>query len=208
MLTRTWDNIAIKKDFSNCANLSEILFTLDQQTAKTEEVICEVRVNGNLLTAEDEARLGPETLDNVSELSVKISSATQVIAQARESSLSLVGELIRACHQTSDLLRHGDLQAANRRFTEIVDATNWLVQTLIHLKGATRVTDSPDATRWLQAEENLEAVISDVCAAYQRQDLNLVADLLEYELTGALDGWKIELDENRGASQKIQPRDS
>jgi hypothetical protein len=73
----------------------------------------------------------------------------------------------------------------------MLEGCSWLVETITHVRGAASGIGTPigDIDRWFEAEKTINRVVRELSEGYAASDFVLVADLLEYELTGALQIW-------------------
>lgn len=205
--SRTWTKAQIEADFAGCATLSAIVERLESDLAGTGDVICEVRVNGLALREEDEAKFAQTPRSELQSLAIVTSSAVALILQALRSVQAFMGSLHRSCLETSQAIRDVGIGEAHRPFRDIVEGCQWAVETLIHARGAASGSGKPiaQAERWLEAERMLASTVRELVAAYEAKDGALVADILEYEATGAAAIWadalRRELESRERAAQ-------
>lgn len=191
MTTSFWDNQEINRQFAECATLREIIDRLEKDFSSRGEVICEIRVNGMLLSEEDEKRFALNPRDAIHQLSIGSNRADSLILEALESTCSFVPELERSCLSTADALRGANLAHGQKLFGETLDGCQWLVDTLGHIRGAASGIGQPieRTERWYEAEKMIIKVVREVSEAYKNNDNVLVADLLEYEMSAAVQLW-------------------
>jgi hypothetical protein len=131
---------------------------------------------------------------DIKNLLVKSEQPSDLIRDAIQSIVDFVPKIESSCLAASELMRGADLANAHRKFSEIIDGCEWLVETLMHIRGASQglgQSGTPEfEASWHEADSGLSKVISEVSEAYGRSDHILVADLLEYELTAVLQAWK------------------
>jgi hypothetical protein len=192
MTTSFWDNQQLKAQFPECATLKEIIVRLETDFSARGEVICEIRVNGMVLDEADEVRFATSTQDEIKDLSICSNRPIDLIIGALDSAIALLPDLEKASVKCSELLRGADIRAAQHSFKELVEGCQWLVETLMHVRGAASGIGQPiaHAERWLEAERLITKVVKDLTEAYTASDSVLVADLLEYEISGALAVWQ------------------
>lgn len=191
MTTQVWDNTEIDRQFGQCATLKEIIVQLETDFSTRGEVICEIRVNGMLLDEGDEERFAQSPRSDIRDLTIKANRADSLIREALASAREFVPDLERSCLSTADALRGDSLQTAQSAFGETLDGCQWLVDTLGHIRGAASGIGQPieRTERWFEAEKMITKVVREVSDAYGKNDSVLVADLLEYEMTAALNIW-------------------
>lgn len=201
MTTSFWDSQEIRKQFPSCATLNDIITCIEAELSDRGEVVCEIRVNGHLLSEDDEKKFANSPTSEIRDLSVRSNAPANLISDALRSADSMIPDLDSSCLKTAELLRGTDFSAAQKSFTELLEGCQWLVDTLNHVRGAASGIQKPilHPEKWYEAEKLIGRTVREVSEAYSMKDNVLVADLLEYELTGALAVWKEEvLAESKG----------
>ena len=135
--------------------------------------------------------LSESAFSEINDLSVRSNRPDRLITEALTSAIQFSPQLELHCLTTADLLRGTDLSKARIAFQEAIEGCQWLVDTLVHVRGAAVNIGTPieRAETWFLAEQTTAKAIKDVGEAFERDDQTLVADLLEYELTAALAMW-------------------
>lgn len=194
--TSIWDKTEISKQFPECSTLREIINRLETDFSLKGEVICEIRVNGHLLSEEDEEKFATSSCSDIQNLSVSSNRPADLIKDAMRSTKVFIPDLEASCLKTAEMFRGSDLAAAQKSFHECLEGCQWLVDTLMHVRGAASGIQQPihQPERWFEGEKVIGRAIRELSEAYSGNDFVLVADLLEYELTGALAIWKEALD--------------
>jgi hypothetical protein len=199
MTTLCWDSQEIRQQFATCANLKEVIVKIENDFSKKGEVICEIRVNGVRLNESDEARYAESRLEAINDLSVSINRADSLILDALVSAHAFVPELEKSCVATGDSLRGSEISLAQKQFGETLEGCQWLIDTVGHIRGAASGIGQPveRTERWFEAERVIAKVVREISTAYEAGDSVLVADLLEYEMTGALHIWQEVIESER-----------
>ncbi len=210
MTESSWTSDKIRTNFPECATLKDIIARLESDFVARGEVICEIRVNGVLLNDGDETRLGEMQSGEILDLEIRSNQPSSLISDAIRSTLVLIPDLEKSCVSTAERFRGTDMGAAQKSFHECLEGCQWLVDTLIHVRGAASGTGVPisQPERWFEAEKLIARVIREISEAYTLKDYVLVADLLEYELTGVLSVWReaIELESRARGSNGDGPQ--
>src|SRR4051812_989599 len=106
MTDSNWTSDQIASEFTDCETVGEVLHRLETIVASRGEVICEIRLNGQVIDEKDEARL-PEDREKtnprsaIQTLSIRSDRPEHLIGQALRSSLSFVPLLTRASIDTA-----------------------------------------------------------------------------------------------------------
>ena len=199
MTTQTWDNRALSQDFPNCRTLSQIIEKLEAHFNGSGEVICEIRVDGLLLDEGDEKRYGESNTRQIQMLEVRANRPDDLIRDAIASTLVFIPDLTTASLDAAEKLRGSEVKEGLRAFGDVIQGCQWFVDTLMHVRGAAAGTSKPitHVERWYEAEKFIGQVVTELNAAYGGNDSVLLADLLEYELTGAIEIWKEVIENER-----------
>jgi hypothetical protein len=196
MTDSNWTSDQIAQEFTDCETVGEVLHRLETMVASRGEVICEIRLNGQVIDETDEARLAkdPEKENPrsaIRSLSIRSDRPESLIGQALRSSLSFIPLLTQASVDTAGRFRDGDVHNGSEQLNEALEGCQWFVETIHHARGAASGIGFGvhQIERWQQAEKMLFDVITELTATFDRKDYVMVADLLEYELTTALEMW-------------------
>ena len=192
----SWTSDQISLEFKDCVTVGEVLQRLEIIVAAKGEVICEIRVNGQILDDTQEADiLNDEQKRNpasaIQTLSIRSDRPEHLIGQALRSTLSFIPLLTNASVETAQRFRDGDVHLGSEQLNEALEGCQWFVETIHHARGAAAGLGDGvhQVERWQQAEKMLFHVITELTETFDRKDYLLVADLLEYELTAALEMW-------------------
>jgi hypothetical protein len=190
MTTSVWAKSELTNDFPEANTLQEVIGQLEAKFQLKGEVICEIQVNGIAISEDDEVRLANTPVNDIESLIICSSEPARLIDQALNSCREFIPHVKEACIKTSEALRGTDAAQAQGRFIETMEGCYWLVDTLRHVRGASRGPGTiANLDQWTKLEEKMAAVVRDVVTAFEGKDYVLVADLLEYELSEAVNGW-------------------
>lgn len=196
MTDTNWTSDQIALEFTDCATVGEVIHRLEAIAAAKGEVICEIRVNGKLLDEAEEARLAEDpdrinTRNGIYSLSIRCDRPEHLIEQALRSTLSFVPLLVKASIDTAQRFREGDIHRGSEQLNEALEGCQWFVETIHHARGAASGIGEKvmQIERWHAAERMFSQVLGELTATFDRKDFMLVSDLLEYELTAALEMW-------------------
>jgi hypothetical protein len=188
----SWDKQEIVKQFETCKNLGDVIAQLESDFSVKGEVICEIRVNGMVLAEEDETQFAESGFEEIKELAVRSNKPDELISQALQSAFDFVPQVERHCVETAERMRSPEMAESNQSFQVTLEACQWLIDTLVHIRGAASGIGAPieKAESWFSAVQATMKTVTEVSNAFEKGDQVLVADLLEYEMTGALNIWK------------------
>ena len=176
--------------------MGDVIRRLETMAASRGEVICEIRVNGHLLNELEEADLtGDGEMKNPSaglqSLSIRCDRPQHLILQALRSTQAFIPLLVKASLDTSRRFREGDVAAGNTQLNEALEGCQWFVETIHHARGAASGIGEgiEGIERWHAAERMLSEVLTELTTTFDRKDFTVVSDILEYDLTAALEMW-------------------
>lgn len=200
MMTSIWNDQEITQQFSKCATLREVISELEDQFSSRGEVICEIRVNGILLSEDDELKFADSPREEIRDLAILSNRPADLILESLSSVDGFIPQLEEQTLRTADLFRGADLLKAQHSFTETLDGCKWLFDTIVHIRSAAHGIGDPiqQEDKWFNAEKKIMGVVRDVSQAYSNGDLVLVADLLEYEMTSGFGLWREILRDEHG----------
>jgi hypothetical protein len=192
MIDSNWDSDQMDSQFKDCETVRDVITFLEAQAAARGEVICEIRLNGHLLQEEDETRYANDPRSAIRALSIRCDRPEHLIGQALKSAISFIPLLTHATTETAKLFREGEINKASEQFNEALQGCQWFVETVHHARGAASGmgTAVSSAERWHEAEKLLFKVVRELTETFDRKDYVLTADVLEYELTAALEMWQ------------------
>lgn len=194
MTTSVWANTEISTNFPQAKTLSEVIKELEANFQLKGEVICEIQVNGIAISEDDEVRLGATPVTEIESLIICSSEPARLIDQALASCKEFIPHVKQSCIRTSEKLRGTDEASAQSQFIETMEGCYWLVDTLRHVRGASKgPTNLAGLDQWTASETKMANVVREVVVAYEAKDYVLVADLLEYELSEAVGAWETVL---------------
>lgn len=193
---KRWTRAEIATSFSGCINLHEVIVKLEAEMLVHGEVICEIKINDLALSEDDETKFAECTLADLDSLEIQSNRPFDLVKDALRSAVGLMPKLEKSAIATAELIRAGEVKRAAKGFEETVAGCQWLVETLLHVRGASAGVGKPITrmAQWLASEKLIGRVVNEVSDAHSRADTILVADLLEYEMTAALASWKTTIE--------------
>ncbi len=189
MTDATWTFDQLKNEFRTCQTVGELFATIEKQVSDRGEVICELRLNGKIVEDDQDQSLRTQPVSVVEKLAIRSDRPEALIQGALESVLLFIPGLVRSCAEVADQLRQGMIHEGSNQLQETLGGCQWLVETLHHARGAANGIRASISSveRWHQNEKNFISVMGELTATFDRQDLPLAADILEYDLTAAIE---------------------
>jgi hypothetical protein len=141
-------------------------------------------------------------LNEIDQIAIKTDAPGHLVQEALKSVRRYLPDLhLDAASVGSDLRLRG-LGQVQDRLDQLMEGCIWVFETIKHLRGAAHgmALELPQADRWLLAEKLMNQALRELVDAMQARDLVMVADLIEHDLTGALQAWIELLQPDRGPS--------
>jgi hypothetical protein len=193
MTTSVWNKNEIEKQFQTCATLKDLIGFIETDFSARGEVVCEIRINGILIDENDEAKFANQATSEIRDLSVRSTKPAVLIVDALNSTIAFIPQLETRALATAEHFRAADLVRGQVAFAEITEGCQWMVETLLHVKGAAaglQIT-LENLDLWQSSEKRFFDVTQDLLKARSTKDWILLADILEYELTTLLQSWTV-----------------
>ena len=196
METLNLNKQSIREDFSSCQTLESLIQSIEERLLEKEKVVCKIVVNGLLLNEEDEKRLAQTRLHEVDFVEVEYRDKKELVEDSARDLNEWIIQFKTVLLQQAEKLR-ATSQITPYDFSQTVKNLFWLIGAIQAIK-AHRATQH----NWENVEKFMSTAVKELELAYQQQDLVLLADVIEYELTSGLDQWRVLLDSISGSSAK------
>ncbi len=191
MQTKKWSFSQIKSCYLECLNLKSLIQRINEESWKSGQVICEIRLNGRFLSEEEEIELGEMSVEEIQTLEVTTQSTDELIKNSVQSYLQLIPQIKKAAIDCSEDFREYKMKEGQTLFTDVLDGCRWMTDALFLLKNSMKEWDGflELGPEWAHLESQYSNVVNELVQAYESNDTLLLADVLEYELSNSLDGW-------------------
>ncbi len=189
MQDKQWTYREFIQTFGQCETLADAILAVEQDAEKEGMVVCEVAINNKSLSEEEEERLKPSPFSDVENFSAKMSRPEDLVAGAKSSVTEYIERLKSASVLAAEKFRTEDLQTAHQMFGDVIEATRCTLELLSNIKKVENQTSEEESKAWDQAEYDFLKLTQEILDAYEKNDLFLVSDLLEYEIPEKLDLW-------------------
>ena len=190
MVIKKWKSKELKERFPNCESLSGVLKELSSLAWKDKSVICEIQLNGEFLSEEDEVKKGALPVHEIDELQVSTQTTDQLLKSSVQSYIRFIPQIKKAAIDCSEDFREQKAEGSGR-FTDVLDGCRWMTDALYLLKSNMQKWDAflELGPEWSVMEKKYSSTVNEIVRAYESNDTQLLADVLEYELSNSLDGW-------------------
>jgi hypothetical protein len=190
-----WSQDELKEEFANCKTVSEVIGAIEESFERKGHVLCEITINGMVFHDDDEIKFGQNSMNEIKDLEIKTSQPTMLIGEAKESAIAYLDRVKESAINCSELFREGNEQDGYEVLCDIIDAIQWSMETLKQIRRvAMSIPDAGDdsavISEWETASKTLFSVSSQLLQCFEANDVVLLADLLEYDLSNIIEKWQ------------------
>jgi len=179
--------------FAGEQTFGEVMEKLSRQITGIGEVITVIKMNDQPLTEGKQYDYNHFPLGSVETLELETTDPTRLALEALESSKEHLAMLLQNSSRTAELFRLGDELEANEAYSALVEGLRWLIKGLNAMTGMLGIKETEiileGNTIGYYQDELLIPVFDSMYEAQRREDWVELADLLEYELSPALEKW-------------------
>jgi hypothetical protein len=180
-----WSKNQIEADFKNCERLADVISNIEKNLEETQQVVCQIKVNDLLLTDRDEKKFADTKLQEIESLEIAYRTSEFLLRDSVVSLAAWMSELRNSVIETGEKFRTAEAGSLAYAFSRVLNNVSWLIDALQTVKAHTVLT-----SEWANCETRLIAALQELETGYRVQDNILVADVLEYEVSMALDQWR------------------
>jgi hypothetical protein len=185
----TMNQRELQSRFQGNKNLGEVFRLLEQQVQAAGEIICRFSVNGLSLSEEDEEKFAQFGINEVDLLEVESQRPQALLLEVIENWIESLPRLIEKSDKLSQAIRFEGIENHMAQFVDVVDSCHFLVESLNSLRVLCREYEFIKARSWQNSEEMTARAISEALSSFEKKDLVLLADVLEYDLGHCLQNW-------------------
>lgn len=211
MKTLVWSQQDVQHYFSECQSVGELISNLESRLLKDGELVCEVEINGMKLDLQDEERFRNSSISEIQTLRVKSNLLEDLLEDSFTSALGNIQSLRNSSFVVAEGLREVNTDGAFIEFEKMTYAIPELIELVAEIRSVTlpKVKKSvPEAqfleycSQWERTQKRFLDQINEVLESFEKKNLNLMADLIEYELTSIFDEWTEKLQWVREISRR------
>jgi hypothetical protein len=190
MKSLTWSSAEIGNLYSTCQSLSEVISSIESDCAKRGEVVCEININGMVLTEEQELKFAKSDVEEIKQLTIKVSGLGDLLDDSLVAIWQYIPEMARISLSASDKFRKDELEQGCASLSSIIQGSSWLVDMFTQLRSNRIIAlKGLSEEQWSRNEVTLLDVTKQMSQALERKDYVLLADVLEYDWITVLQDW-------------------
>lgn len=176
---------------NHARTLGDLIECVDERLADTGDVMTAVRLDGVDEVAFRDPIVCGQALSAFSTIQVETASPQVLARQCLEDAALALASLSQATRAAADGFRGADVGQARTTLEQISQG----LMAVLHIVSAAGPAlpgafDGPDSRFVDSLSTELDRIVGDLVAAQQNEDWIQVADVLEYDLGPALNGWR------------------
>ncbi len=186
----------------------QVFEKLSERMSGEGKVITEVRMNGQALTGGRQGDYYRFPLDQIQSIDIVTADPQTLACEALDSTEEHLQMLRRSALRASELFRLGDQLEANEGYSKMIEGIRWLLKAIDALTGMLKIDQSAVEHEGKNLQDFLEKqfipIFDNMYEAQKNEDWIALADILEYELVQALEGWEDMIAELRSTIVEAQ----
>jgi len=173
-------------EISDNDKLDYVIAALDRQENEKDMLISDIKIDGVLLTAENEKKLIETQVKDIEKLELKVEKEEEIINRALNESYQYLPRLSQGLEETSLLFQAGSKTEAFNNFSECLNGWLQIVNLLQNIEKALQISY---ANIELQEgtiqdfNDKLLSMLEETKKAMENDDIVSLSDLIEYELS-------------------------
>lgn len=209
MIQKTWDNRRILSEFFDCDNFGEVIGKIKEGLDDINQVICEVKLNSEVLTEVQESDYYSLPLEDIHRLDILSEEPSRLFQETLEGTKKFITELQETAYQAGSAYRGKDIKKAAQLFEKLLNTSDWLVEVLVNVEARLpdlgyKVHKIDEVNElWRLAENEFSGVLSKIMSSFKSRDFIGLAGILELEFTNALESWVDYLEALEDGSEEI-----
>jgi len=207
MTTLTLNNSPIKKDFNNSEALNVVIDHLFEKEIQKENVLVNIRIDGENIPFEEGFEVGQERLSTFSNINFEVQTSVELAFEALDSCNDYIDILNSKITELTGLYQAGNNEKADALFNETIDILDLFIQLFSKINstlGRNLGEEKVDRKDIQNLEIHLLSILKALIPAKEKGDIIMLCDLLEYELIDNLTQWKIKVVPQLKALKKPQ----
>ncbi|MCB0391170.1 MAG: hypothetical protein KDD58_07760 [Bdellovibrionales bacterium] len=192
MQTQMFSHEELKNRYTSDTRISDVVADFEQQFWQNGSVICEIHLDGDYISEEDEKFLADKTVEDIKTLELLIRDQKELIEATLRTMYQWIPKLKDRSLQLSQKFKSENKNDSQEDFIELIDGCQWLSESLFLMKSNLfrYVNSDSFEKRWNKTEQLFGVTAKEVLNAFEKEDSVLISDILEYDLCGSLDQWQ------------------
>lgn len=175
--------------YSEITTLSQVFSDIERELGINKQVVCQFIVNGLALREEDELKFSTLTLKEVTTLEYLTEKTQTLVESVINGWIEALPELIDKAEGLSEKIRRTGMTSQLRDIRDLVDNCQFLISSIISLKGILGDSVMAAVPRWEEAEEQTQKTLKEAIESIEKKDFAQLADVVDYDLNHGLQLW-------------------
>jgi hypothetical protein len=179
----------LRDKYPKLDSLGEVIRHFESEFTKTGQVICQFKINGLDLTEEDEVRFQDLSSEEIDQMEINFQTPENLLLGLLDGWLEKTPRLIEQADNLASHIRFKGIEGQFKILVDLVDDAQLLVDSLLSIDSLFSRFDVVTSAKWQSNEAAMAASVGQTLNAFQGKDFNLLADVLEYDLSHCLQVW-------------------
>jgi hypothetical protein len=175
--------------YSEATTLSQVFSDIERELKANQQVVCQFIVNGMALREEDEMKFSTLRLNEVTTLEYLTEKTQTLVESVMNGWIEALPELIEKSEALSVKIRQQGITSHLRDIRDLVDNCQFLISSIISLKGILGDSIMAGITRWEEAEVQTQKTLKEAIEVIEKKDFAQLADVVDYDLNHGLQLW-------------------
>jgi hypothetical protein len=179
----------------NKQTLKELMDTILLKVATEKEVITHIEIDNKELSIEKEKHILKDTYVQYKTVNFTLRSSIELAFEALDTCSEYIDIALNKIKILSALYHQNKIEEANAKFIEVVEVMDIFVQLMSKIHNTLKIHFEPSFKK-SETIQNLEihllSILKALIPAKEKEDIIMLCDLLEYELTDNITRWKIK----------------
>ncbi len=180
-------------DYSTASDLGGFIRLLESRLKEKKQVVCQLTVNGMILTEADEKRLSGLPLNEIRFIEVESQELDRLLPDLIDGWIQELPLMMDRTERLSREIKYKGFEGNLKAFVDILDGCQLLIDSLVSLSSTLPCDSQGEKIRWQKAEEMTIRTIGEALKAFEIKDFVLLSEILEYDLNHALQVWHDEM---------------
>jgi hypothetical protein len=179
----------LQSKFPELESLGQVIRHFEAEFTKTGQVICQFKINGLDLTEEDEVRFQDLSALEIDDMEINFQTPENLLLGLLDGWLEKTPRLIKEADALSSHIRFKGIDGQFKVLVDLVDDAQLLVDSLFSIDSLFSRFEVVASEKWRTNEATMATAVGQTLNAFQGKDFNLLADVLEYDLSHCLQVW-------------------
>ncbi len=179
------------QNFQKCKNLGQLIALFEKQGENDELYIIKINVNGSVIDRDEEALLQSLSVNEIKEMTFHYSTLNEMINQLFVDLIRMIQNTqIKAISFSQDFRKNQKVDEEKVKFSliqcrSVIESLEELFS--MHINEIFKLRHP---SLWQQAEREMTNILQCIFQGMKWSEVDFISDLLEYDLTDALDVWE------------------